>query len=64
VIIEQIVAATSFEALAGRPAGQEDLSSFLRKGLPDDWQTRLDAESARQITESCGELMREKRFAA
>lgn len=64
VLVEQVVAATSFEALAGRPAGQEDLTSFLRKGVPDDWRSRLDAESEAKIAESCGALMREKRFAA
>lgn len=64
ILIERVAAATSFEALAGRPAGQEDLSSFLRKGVPDDWATRLDADSERRIYESCGELMREKRFVA
>lgn len=64
VIVEQVVAATSFEALAGRPAGQEDVNAFLRKGVPDDWRSRLDEESAEKIARSCGELMREKRFAA
>ena len=64
VQIERIVAATSFEALAGRPAGQEDPSSFLRNGLPGDWKARLDADTARLIVERCGDLMREKRLAA
>ncbi|WP_394762405.1 sulfotransferase family protein [Phenylobacterium sp.] len=64
VLLEQVVAATSFSALSGREPGQEDSRSFLRKGVPDDWKTRLDAASARQITDSCGELMAQKRFAA
>lgn len=64
VLVEQIVAATSFEALSGRKAGEEDPSSFLRKGVVGDWMTRLDAESAELISESCGELMRRKRLAA
>jgi hypothetical protein len=64
VLIERIVAATSFEALAGRKPGEEDPSSFLRKGVVGDWKTRLDAESARLISESCGELMRLKRVPA
>lgn len=63
-LIEQVVAATSFEALTGRPRGQEDLNSFLRKGVLGDWKTRLDAESVQLIHERCGDLMREKRFAA
>jgi hypothetical protein len=64
VLIQRIVAATSFEALAGRKRGEEDASSFLRKGVVGDWKTRLDAESARLISESCGELMRLKRVPA
>ena len=64
VLIEQVVAATSFETLAGRKAGEEDPSSFLRKGAVGDWETSLDAESAELISETCGELMRQKRFAA
>jgi Sulfotransferase family len=63
-LIARIAAETSFEAIAGRPAGQEDLSSFLRKGVPGDWQTRLDPDSARLIYERCAELMREKQLAA
>ena len=64
VLIQGIVAATSFEAMAGRKPGEEDPSSFLRKGVVGDWKTRLDAESARLISDSCGELMRRKRLAA
>ena len=63
-LIEQIVAATSFEALSGRRPGDEDPDAFLRKGVPDDWRAELDPESAQLIVESCADLMREKRFAA
>jgi sulfotransferase family protein len=64
VLLEQIAGATSFEALSGRRPGEEDPASFLRKGVPDDWQARLDPASAQLVSESCGPLMREKRFAA
>jgi hypothetical protein len=64
VLVEEIVAATSFEALSGRRPGDEDPTSFLRKGLPGDWRTVLDPASAELILESCGPLMREKRLAA
>jgi hypothetical protein len=64
IVMEQIVAATSFEALSGRKPGEEDPRSFLRKGLPGDWRTALDADSAELIAERCGELMRSRRFAA
>jgi hypothetical protein len=64
VLVEKIVAATSFEALSGRRPGEEDPTSFLRKGLPGDWRTGLDPASAELILETCGQLMREKRMAA
>lgn len=64
VLMEQIAAATSFETLSGRRPGVEDPQSFLRKGLPGDWRTGLDPASAKLIVESCGPLMRDKRFAA
>jgi len=63
-LLERIVAATSFEALSGRRPGEEDPTSFLRKGLPGDWRTGLDPASVEMILESCGPLMREKRLAA
>jgi hypothetical protein len=64
VVLEQIAAATSFESLAGRPAGVEDLSSFLRKGVVGDWRQRLDEDAARYIAENCGAWMERKRLAA
>jgi hypothetical protein len=64
VLIAQVAAATSFESLAGRKPGEEDMSSFLRKGVVGDWRDKLDADSVRLISESCGELMRQKRIAA
>ncbi|MFL5298056.1 MAG: sulfotransferase domain-containing protein [Phenylobacterium sp.] len=64
VLVQRIAAQTSFKALSGRAPGEEDASSFLRKGLPDDWRSGLDEASARFVTDECGELMRAKRFAA
>jgi len=64
VLIERIVAATSFKTLAGREPGQEDAASFLRKGVVGDWKAELPPQSAQFIADSCGELMRRKRFAA
>lgn len=64
VLAERIAAATSFEALSGRRPGEEDPQSFLRKGVPGDWRTGLDPASVEMIVDSCGDLMREKRFAA
>ena len=64
VLLRQVAAATSFEALTGRKPGEEDPTSFFRKGVSGDWKTRLDSETARMIAESCGEMMRAKRFVA
>jgi hypothetical protein len=63
-LLEEIAGATSFEALTGRKPGEEDAGSYFRKGVPGDWKTRLPSETERAIRESCGELMREKGFAA
>ncbi|MGZ3374988.1 MAG: sulfotransferase family protein [Phenylobacterium sp.] len=64
VQMERIAAATSFEAMSGRRPGEEDASSFLRKGVPGDWRNGLDPQSVELIHEQCGELMRGRRFAA
>lgn len=64
VQLERIAAATSFEAMSGRRPGEEDASSFLRKGVPGDWRDGLDRDSVELIQAECGELMRERRFAA
>lgn len=61
-LLEEIARATSFEALSGRQAGAEDPSSFLRKGMPDDWKEKLPPEIAEMIVAKCGEAMRRKRF--
>lgn len=61
-LIDEIVAATSFEALSGRKAGQEDLSSFFRKGVSGDWVNVLDAEAVATVEEACGEAMRRRGF--
>ena len=63
-LLGRITEATSFEVLTGRKRGEEDARSYFRKGLTGDWKTRLDPEAERIIRESCGELMRQKGFAA
>jgi hypothetical protein len=61
-IIDEVVAATSFEALSGRRPGEEDAGSFLRKGVPGDWREHLDEDALAAIEEACGDLMREKQL--
>jgi hypothetical protein len=64
ILMERIAAETSFQTMAGRPPGEEDLTSFLRKGVPGDWRVRLDPASADYVVETCGDLMKSRRFAA
>ncbi|WP_374471764.1 sulfotransferase [Phenylobacterium sp.] len=60
--VEAVVSATSFEAQSGRSPGEEDLSSFLRKGVAGDWVGRLEPEALAMLEETCGELMRENGY--
>lgn len=40
--VAQIVADLSFETRSGRPRGEENLLSHLRKGVPGDWRRHFD----------------------
>lgn len=55
--IDQIVAATSFEAQSGRKRGVEKATAFLRKGVVGDWVGRLDEAALSNLYEACGELL-------
>jgi hypothetical protein len=61
-IIDSIGRSTSFEALTGRRRGEEDPTSYFRKGVADDWIGRLAPEDVQILTETCGPLMAAKRF--
>jgi hypothetical protein len=56
--LDRVVRETSFEAQSGRKPGQEDLGSFLRKGVAGDWVGRLEPEALALLDDRCGELMR------
>ncbi|MEQ9257808.1 MAG: sulfotransferase [Roseovarius sp.] len=57
--IEEIVGRFSFENMTrGRSAGEEDASSFFRKGVSGDWNNYFTAEQNAYVWEKAGELMR------
>ena len=61
--VEAALAESSFEKLSGRKPGDENPTSFFRKGVVGDWMGRLDAEALRVLDEQCGELMKPEGYA-
>jgi hypothetical protein len=55
-IVTDSIAATSFAAMAGRPAGIENNGAFLRKGVAGDWRTHLTREMNQEIVQQLGAL--------
>lgn len=63
--VRACVEAGSFESLsAGRPRGQEDASSFFRKGVVGDWRNHFDDEAERTFMRVGGDLLRKLGYAA
>ena len=57
-VIEQTVAKTTFEELSrGRKRGEEDPSSFYRKGVAGDWKTYFTTRDRRIFGEEAGGLL-------
>jgi len=57
-IVEHCVDSASFEKLSrGRERGEEDPSSFYRKGVAGDWRNHFTAEDSRSFKEEAGELL-------
>lgn len=57
--------AGSFERLSkGRAAGEEDKSSFFRKGVAGDWRNHLDAAAIDAFMLAGGDFLRELGYAA
>ncbi|HDZ74556.1 MAG TPA: sulfotransferase [Aurantimonas coralicida] len=61
-ISETCVGATSFERLSGRKPGQEDKSSFLRKGIAGDWKNVLRDVDVEYIQNACKEGMQARGY--
>jgi hypothetical protein len=56
--VESCVGSASFEKLSrGRERGQEDPSSFYRKGVAGDWKNHFSKEDRRVFKEEAGELL-------
>ena len=57
-IIDECVSKESFEALSdGRTPGQEDRTSFFRKGLNGEWREHFDIEMAKRAWRVAGEQL-------
>src|ERR671910_816836 len=57
-LVEHCVSSASFEKLSrGRQRGQEDPSSFYRKGVAGDWRNYFSEEDRRVFKEEAGELL-------
>jgi Sulfotransferase domain len=57
-LVERCVGSASFEKLSkGRERGQEDPSSFYRKGIAGDWKNHFTEEDRRAFKEEAGELL-------
>jgi hypothetical protein len=57
-LVEHCVSSASFEKLSrGRERGQEDPSSFYRKGVAGDWKYLFDERDRQVYKEEAGELL-------
>jgi hypothetical protein len=62
--IRQCLEAGSFESLSkGRSRGEEDRSSFFRKGIIGDWKNQFDAEATEAFDREAGALLSELGYA-
>lgn len=60
VLIKECVEKASFGKMSGgRKQGQEDKSSFFRKGIKGDWQNHMNNKQSTQFIDATGGLMQE-----
>lgn len=63
--IHHCTEAASFEKLSkGRKPGEEDASSFFRKGIPDDWRNHLSPAQVQRFVALSGSLLEELGYSA
>lgn len=56
-IARECVAAVSFERMSGRSRGEEDPTSFYRKGIAGDWERYFTRNDKRIFKKEAGELL-------
>jgi hypothetical protein len=59
---QRCVELTSFERVSKRKRGQEDSSSFFRKGVAGDWKTVFNEEDKRAFKTVAGDLLIDLRY--
>jgi hypothetical protein len=61
-IVDAAKESASFEKWAGRKPGDEDKTSFFRKGLVGDWKGSLDQATLDRIADTCSSWMERKGY--
>ena len=61
--VDSTVSKFSFARQSGRKPGQEDRSSFLRKGVVGDWVNYFNREAAEIFDDNCGDMLLETGYA-
>lgn len=56
-MLAKVVENHSFEKLSGRRAGDENASSFMRKGIVGDWRNHFDREARVLFNEYAGDAL-------
>ena len=61
---EEALESVRLGGYGGRKPGQEDQTSFFRKGIKGDWKNHMDAEQERAFVAAAGGLMAELGYTA